>query len=189
MVSVKRPLQQHLRQQRLGVDVGALAEQDEAEEGERMGKRAHASCVQSLRAKRRIHVADWIASSSPRNDGTPKNRARGPGGREAARALQEEVGRLLHHPASARKRPTPVEQRAASGSSISRIEPAIILSSASVAVFGSLTVLGSSATRQRHALPRPEPGVAGVGAAFRRRRSAVAGARRTPSQNPSRPAG
>ena len=34
MVSVEGALQQHLREQRLGVDVGALAEQDEAGERE-----------------------------------------------------------------------------------------------------------------------------------------------------------
>ena len=35
MVVVEGPLQQDLREQRLGVDVGALAEQDEAGEGEK----------------------------------------------------------------------------------------------------------------------------------------------------------
>jgi hypothetical protein len=34
---IKSPFQQNLREQRLGVDVGALAEQQQAEEGEQQG--------------------------------------------------------------------------------------------------------------------------------------------------------
>ena len=58
-------LQQHLRQQRLGVDVGALAEQDEAGEGEKQRKdeaRHHWSSVIASEAKQSISFRGVDAS-------------------------------------------------------------------------------------------------------------------------------
>ena len=72
MVRVERALQQQLRQQRLGVDVGALTEQNEAGDGEKDGTMVprilfiitpsprHCERSEAIQGP---HMEHWIASS------------------------------------------------------------------------------------------------------------------------------
>src|SRR5258708_36323626 len=127
----KSPLQQNLRDQGLGVDVDALAEQPEAGECENRGEgggtghRYLSSVIARSKATKqssflcrgdkagllrgachraRVRATRWLAMTIRKNQ-----RARP--WAEAARAFKEEVGtNSSFHPASTHKHLTPVEQ-------------------------------------------------------------------------------
>ena len=93
---VKGALQQHLREQRLGVDVGALAEQDQAGEGEKKGKDEAGHLVTSRHCERSeaIHLnrnherMDRVVASLLAMTSHGRKRARAAlGGRWKPRAL------------------------------------------------------------------------------------------------------